>query len=306
MKYYIEKEIRTTSELIKPFEFKGYKFRHWHYDVNEGWLGDSWIVSKEVIADNYEEAFKLFSENLAPLLSKISFVSQCYLEDVYGSLAIVRLDDNPEKYIYLRKTRDRGPSKLCFMKEEINALSDLDSIDNNEFFLRMHVSNNSSTYRSRLVSLIHAVESLAGDKTKSSSCNNCNTELKCEKCGVSIEYKALDHSKARKILDNNSLYQKIWGGSGIRNQLMHGREHNLDLDYLGEIYNSILAYVNSEYGVEIQEVVAPQRHFFGNLSYQSCVYEVDDLESIDLKELIEGYDSNRRRRGVDAIFLASY
>ena len=94
----------------------------------------------------------------------------------------------------------------------MQSLENLERYDKNEVFTYLRESTNAGSFTTRLAMLVAALEAIAG-------------EMKNQKIrGTDKKY------IAEKILKNSDLCDNIFKyGTGIRNQILHGHEINLEI-----------------------------------------------------------------------------
>lgn len=88
MIYTIEQRIHTLAQnAILGHEKAGFTvdnvaFVHWGSDVTHDWSYDFWLATTQVDAENYHLAFHQFRAALLRIVTRISLVSQCYIDSV--------------------------------------------------------------------------------------------------------------------------------------------------------------------------------------------------------------------------------
>lgn len=250
-RYYIEHHIKTLAELWEPFEYRGYKFSGWKIDYTNG-CQDGWLAQKEIVQDSIDNAWKEFMAEFISLVDKIGFISQCYTSFELQPYVIYRKD---REEVFFKYAREQRPVPLHFNKPDMQSLENLERYDKNEVFTYLRESTNAGSFTTRLAMLVAALEAIAGEVK--------NRKMR----GTDKKY------IADKILKNSDLCDNIFKyGTGIRNQILHGHEINLEIhgetNYNEQIYSSIVDFFNDNYGLKINtNVVNPQRTFPG--TYQT-------------------------------------
>lgn len=250
--YFIEHGVKTLAQLFDSFDFDGFKFEQWDSSFSEGPKGTAWRVSRIVQANNINDAFQKFSSELFPIVNRIGFVSQCFTMIELQPFFVIKMNQNEERILFVRYTKERVGTPLVFGQEEQTALAALENYhEKGDVFRLLRESTNASFFYTRLAMLVAALEAMAGERT--------NTPAK---------FKMTDKDYIRtQILKDDGLYNAVFGyGTGIRNVILHGMKlapedgENKDRNYIGELYKAILGYFRETHGVEINTcVVSPQR-----------------------------------------------
>lgn len=244
-KYEISQKIKTLAELwhpFEPFDYNGFHFEQWGFTWADGPKGKAWIASKLIKADNISEAVDVFFKDLLDIIDRCCFVSQCYFSIVSESYMAVKKNNNPDNVFYLHYTKERGGGPLTFLKEQIESVKKLESFPRKPALMYLNESTNAMTFYSRLAMLIIALESIAGEKSP-------NVTDK-------------DFIK-NKILKDGTLFDEIFAyGTGIRNQIFHGKEVNITEDYIDKIYKKIVEYFNTEYNTNVDLNVKIHKELF--------------------------------------------
>lgn len=282
-KYQIEHRLKTKAECTQPFIIKDYKFEHWEVKHGEGCLTDYWSVTKDIEANTWSEAYKEFFEGLMPLLSRISFVSQCAMDIAWQPFLIANLDQ-ADNVIFLEYTKDIETCSLMFRERDVENLEKIIDKGDDDFFLFMMHSSNALYIWEKLALLFSAIESLTKGTLTST----------CSKCGDVRTHNGADKEKL-KVLLGDDLYKKCWGGGGLRHKLSHGTyPTNVDGDLAEKVYWRVIKCLNAEYDLDISEsVVSPQRSFYGQKelgrnfylctvdknppSLKFCIEKIDEL-----------------------------
>lgn len=276
--YLIEHKIKTLSQLSEPFDYEGFNFRQWDFNYRNGWLGEAWISKKTIVAKNATEAINNFRKELIPIADCIAFVSQCYTTVELEPFMILKQNNNLEKILFLRYSYESKGVPLHFNDEEKNALKSLENFKEKHTFRYLRESTNSSTFYTRLAMLVAALESIAGQK------------LIKDKKYTNKEY------IEKEIIKDENLFKKIFTyGEGIRPQLFHGCEIDLDsenINYVAEIYKKIVNFFNNKFNTKINiGVVNPQRTPFGNYRGGSVWLKLKNKENdINIKDVVEIFE----------------
>jgi len=268
--YHIQRKISILAKLYDSYDYKGFHFEPFSNDMVAG-PKDGWVVSKTIDVDNVDAAFNSFNCDFFPLLDKISFVTQCYAAIEWEPF-LVKREDRAE--FFLLHSKGRNPVPLSFGKKERESLEKLEKYEEKgDPFYYLGEAINASQFCSRLPMLTSALEGIAGEKGKNST----------------------NHRYIKnKILKDNKLHKKIFnGGSGIRNQILHGKkiddgEHG-NIAYNDIIYKKIINYFNSKHGTNINtEIINAPRNITGNHQY-CCMWlkPKSGKNDIDFRELCE-------------------
>ncbi len=289
--YLIEHKIRTLAKLWdNKFTHNGLEFRHWDLTMQEGSIGKAWIVRSEMDAPTVVDAINDFRRSLMRLLDRIAFLSQCYTYANIESFMVVRQNANPKQIFLLSYVKDIEGVSLSFREDEVKSLEQLESYaEKGDVFRYLCEAANATSYYTRLVMLISALEAIAGEKT--------------EKKGRKQTDKAYIRDQ---ILKDSELYGRIFKhGKGIRNCLLHGgkidftaAEHR-DIDYIDNIYKAIVRYFNENHGTNINtRVVKPLRTPHGNYTISRPWLKPKQTGyAFDLKTVIEHYAEQYDRNG---------
>ncbi len=297
--YHIEHRITTVAELYDRFEFRGFTLAPWKYDPVSGTCGDAWCVIKAIEAENVDEAFLTFRRELLSIVDRIAFVSQCYTVAEQDPYLVIRINDNERRQLFFRYSEERPVTPLMFMDEEKNALEALEAYkDKGDVFRYLREATNATTFYTRWMMLISALEAMAGERV----------DLKGRRKQTKTTY------IENEILKAKDLYEKLYGyGTGLRHKLMHGGKVDLtsdehkDRNYVAEIYEAILRYFRESHGAVIStEVVGPQRTRLGN--YRSWAGWIEPRKSdvpLDLLSLHEAFKNTNDGgvEGSDANFI---
>jgi hypothetical protein len=273
-KYEISQKIKTLAELWDPFDYNDFHFKQWDFTIVDGPKGKAWIASKLIEAGNLLEAVAEFHKDLLDIIDRCCFVSQCYFSIVTESYMVVKKNNNPNNAFYLHYTKERKGVSLQFNKDEIVALKKLETFPRKPAFMYLNESTNAMTFYSRLAMLIIALESIAGEKLSNVTDKDCIKN---------------------KILKDSTLYDEIFAyGTGFRNQIFHGKEVKITVNYIEKIYKKIVEYFNTEYNTNVAlNVKNPQRTFHGNYAKLQGFYKpTDESTKINFKEITEEFDKD--------------
>ena len=235
--YVIEHRIDTLLELWKPFNLNGFFFEAWSTDMMAG-QQDGWIAKREVEADTVDNAFREFSKDFYRLVDRIGFVGQCYTA---AELEPFRITKPADERFFWRYSKKSNPVPLHFEEAERRSLDALESYkEKGDAFRYLREASNSTSFYTRLVMLVSALEAMAGDiQTKQ---------------GPKTNKKYISNN----ILKDKNLCDKIFKHEkGIRNQILHGGFVDDDIhgavDYNVIVYDSIVDYFNKNHGLEIDK-----------------------------------------------------
>lgn len=269
--YLIKYKISTVAELIKPFQYEGYEFSSYS---EEWWNCGAWVASKTVKAKNAGEARFKFLNGLMPLVEHFSTISQCGFRFIANSYFIYRQTNNSERVVFIYYVRSVSHTGLHFDDQEISQLEKIRKVPNKKGFFYIMEAANATTFYTRLTMLIGAVEGFAGEITTK---GKVKTNLPIVK----------------KIL-GNELYDKLYTyGTGLRHKLLHGNieGHHLFEGINDDIYKKLTDYLKSEFDIHLEEnVVHPQRNFYGNFEQTQFFMKFKDEPTFDLKTIEEAVD----------------
>ncbi len=278
-KYLIEHKIKTITDLWgladgkQEFEFRGFKFRQWDFNISDGAIGNAWIAKREFEAKDAESAIQFFREELIDIVRRVAFVSQCFASADLEPYFILRLNDNPEQVFFLSYSEESEHVPLHFGEEEKESLEKLEKFPNPVVLEYIAQSGRAITYTTRLAMLIIALESIAGE--------------------ISPGKTNMQYIKD-EILKNYDLHDEIFKfGTGIRNKIFHGKEIVGGKDYAQIIYDRIIDFFNVKYGTKINtDVSQPQRHIFGNYyGYRGWLQPITNISNWELKYVLANHDN---------------
>lgn len=271
--YLIKYKVATLAELVKSFSYSGYEFNPYS---SEYWKCDAWAASKEIKAKTAAEARSKFIVGLMPLIEQFSVVSQCAFRLVANTYFIYKLNNNSEKIVYIYYVRSTDPVGLHFDDEEIAQLPKFKKLSNRSGLLYILEAANTNTFYARLALLIMAAEGLAGEEIKAG--------------------RKRTNKKFLKEILGDELYKKLYSEDRLRHVLIHGRLRDIKQQRLFEglsdaVYKKIREYLRRQFDILLEEnVVDPQRSFYGNFQYTANWWKFAKKPVLDLKELEEALD----------------
>ena len=279
-RYEIQHRIRTLATLDQEeiFSFRGIEFRPWAFSSTSGSSGEAWHASTLIEAPDVETAFKKFRSALFPIVDRIGFISQCYTTVEYEPYLILKINDNPSRTFFTCFITERNAVPLDFGEKERMALENLDAYEEKgDVFRLLREATNSPWFYTRFIMLVAALEAIAGEEIDRKGKKVTNHEYICD-----------------VILRDANLKDRIFKyEEGLRNQILHGhkidtKEH-ANIDYIREIYRSILRYFQEQHNVVIRpDVMHPMRTPTENFSTWSgwlCPRNAD--EKIELRRVWE-------------------
>ena len=134
--YLIEHKIDTLADLLdQRFDYDGFQFRQWDFNITNGSLGDAWIARKIVTAESVQDAINMYRASLFPIVDRIVFISQCSGLAEFGSFFILRQNNNEARIFFFRFIESASGVPLQFNATEQAALRSLEAIENREMFL---------------------------------------------------------------------------------------------------------------------------------------------------------------------------
>ena len=250
--YRIEWLIETVSKnaiLEKgksvPFVLENVRFEHWNYSVSEAWVGNRWIASSIVEADNLIGAINILYHKLGKIIPRLSLVGQCYVDFVNQPYSVHK---EGADLAYFFNTYEGTDSGLMFRENELDALKQLlKKKIPAEFFLYWNDIVNTIGYSSKLSLMCAAIEALVKKKD-----GNKN-------------WKKLERILGKKVK------KVLWGepsntSGALRNRLIHGEyfsSDDFDKNYVEVIHKKIICYFNNRVlrkKLINPNVKNPQRH----------------------------------------------
>lgn len=288
--YLIEQKVYTYSEIMKHqfFDINGFYFQNWNYGDGDMCLGNAWLVKKEIMAPSAVDAMNIFKKDLDIILIRASFISQCSIQFDINPFLILKLNNNPDNAFYLHFITEIKESALTFESNEQFSLRKSFEYMNDIVFDFLSASNNCLTNHSRLVSLIMALEAIAGEKEVQKCCTNCGLQAP--------KYFATNKQYIRdEILKDKELYTKIYAhNDGYRNAVFHGKSFGFTdgVDYADLIYKKIIEYFNSNYSFKINtNVVGTPRNGLGKYGKSNVWAKPKNLDQdISLRTLMLIYE----------------
>jgi hypothetical protein len=285
MTYKIQHKILTLARnaviidgKVTAFCVEDISFSHWDFEYREGWAGDAWLAESYVEAPNFHEACHIFRLKLGRIIPRVSLIIQCYIEFLNEPFLIHKENSD---VAFLRYTKERGSVGLMFMEREKKALDILliDTKVPDAFYRYWNDAVNTTGYSSKLLLMFSAIEALVKKDGKK------------------------DWQKIELIL-GKELTVDLFGtkknpDTGLRHRLVHGEyfdSADSTKNYLDLVHKKIIHYFNgSIFSEKIlnEDVVNPQRHFFGNKEEcKSFVKSVDNIHNLTLKDIVKDLDDN--------------
>lgn len=285
MRYRVEQKIETLANIaviqdghIARFPVGALTLSHWDFDISRGWASNSWLAEETVEADNFKAAFQAFRGNLGRVIPRISLIGQTYIDFFWQPLLIVK---KAEKLGFLRYQVKRSATGLMFVEDHREALVRLlaDTSIPEAFYYYWNDVVNAVGYTPKLSLMCSAIE-----------------------CLVRIGPGAKDWAKLERVL-GSELKKDLWGtpdspNTGLRHRLIHGEyfgPNDFTKNYVELIHRRIMAYFNDHVlGASLLEleVVAPQRHFWGNVEGADRFIKRKDQGELSLKSLLADFEEN--------------
>ena len=284
-KYKIEHKILSLSHCAvmkngeKPTSFvsEGIEFSHWDFNHRDGWLTNSWIAYAEVESTDFLKAVNDFRKNLFRIIPSISLISQSYIEYTSEPFLVHEISSN---IAYFRYIEDRIGGGLMFMEKDEKALKKLLENKNipDEFYNYWNDAVNTIGYSAKLLLMFSAIEALV----------------------------KVNGKKDWMLLDNilgKELVKELFGTKeephmGLRHRLVHGEyfgDQDNGKNYLELIHKKVISYFNTSVFNEpliSENVVQPQRHFWGNKGEAQLFLENKDHTNLfNLKDLLNDFDN---------------
>jgi len=283
-KYTIEHKILTLSDCAvmenkdKPASFNsnGIEFSHWDFNFRDGWLeNDAWIATVQINAKNYADAINDFWNRLRRLIPRISLISQSYIEYISEPILVYKIGSD---VAFLRYTADTMGGGLMFMEKEQKALTELLGVKKipETFYYYWNDAVNATGYSAKLLLMFSAIEAFV-KKNGQKDWNLINKIL-----GVDLV--------------KNLFGTKKQPNTGLRHRLVHGEYFNVgdhSKNYLELVHNKVISYFNTKILSESlisENIVHPQRHFFGNKQQGNFFLKhKDGSKSFNLKNLLNNF-----------------
>lgn len=280
--YKIEHKITTLAKNAVPdknknsyhiFSIGDIIFEHWDFNIRDGWLENAWLVKCDVSSHSFLKALNSFRKKLWKIIPRIALISQSYIEYHFEPFVVHKKYSNNAFFHY---TKDIESGGLMFMEKEKQALDELLAFSeiSDEFYYYWNDAVNTFGYSAKLLLMFSALEALA---------------------------KKRDKTKFRKPID---LYAHILGKrlaniiftptTGLRHRLVHGEYLSPKQDgkknYLNLIHKKVISFFNKKIfsrPLLSEDVVNPQRHFYGSKSeWHRFVKRVDSGTNFELKALL--------------------
>ncbi len=285
--YKIEHKILTLTTCavmedknnLTSFEIDGVKFSHWEFNYRDGWTNDAWLATAEISAESFLDALNELARKLSKLISRISLISQSYIEYINEPFLIHKKGSD---VFFFRYVADAHVGGLMFMENEQKALNQLLNNKNvpEPFYYYWNDAINASGYSAKLLLMFSAIESLVKDNGKK------NWNLTNEILG--------------KDLVKELFGTKENSNTGLRHRLVHGEYFgNLDhgKNYLELVHNKVISYFNKKVLDEkliLENIVNPQRNLFGNKEQENFFLKGKvEHRDLNLKEVLKDFDENR-------------
>lgn len=285
-RYVIQHKVLTLAKCAvmerqddpASFEIDGIKFSHWDFNYRDGWQKDAWLASAIVEGESYQKAFIEFNEKLSRLISRISLISQSYIEYLSEPFLINKTGSNTA---FFRYTNDVGVVGLMFMDNDQKALKILLDKKYNipeSFYYYWKDAVNANGLSSKLLLMFSAIEALVKKNRKK------------------------DWNLMNEILGKD-LVEELFGtkempNKGLRHRLVHGEyfdSRDNGRNYLEVIHNKVIKYFNDKIfqkSLINENVTDPQRHFFGNKEECNTFVRLKKGHSFDLKDLLKDLSEN--------------
>lgn len=287
-KYKIEHKIRTLAYCAvmenknKPasFEIDGVEFSHWDFNYRDGWRGsDAWLAVVEISAENYVDAVNGLVGKLFKLIPRISLISQSYIEYISEPFLVHKAGSD---VAFLRYTADVRGGGLMFMEREQKALIELLGAKEipETFYYYWNDAVNATGYSAKLLLMFSAIEALV--KKNGQRDWNLINEL-------------LGEDLVKDLFGT-----KGQSNTGLRHRLVHGEyfdggDHGKN--YLELVHKKVIFYFNTKIFSESlisEDVVHPQRHFFGNKKGGNFFLKCKDgSRFFSLKDLLNNFTDGR-------------
>jgi hypothetical protein len=228
-------------------------FSHWEFTYRDGWSHDYWLAIGTIEASNMHDAYNGFRAKLAKIIPRVALIGQCYVESVSQPFLIRRTDRDVAFLKYSRDTKGVG---LMFGAQELKALKLL--LENSQipeaFYYYWVDAVNAFGYSSKLLIMFSALEALFKSATGKQNKD---------------EYYAKIESVLGPELKTELYGTKDNSNVGLRQRLVHGEYLSAadTTNYVELIHKRLIGHFNDcifkEKLIE-ENVVNPQRHFFGN------------------------------------------
>lgn len=286
MRYRLEQRVETLADnavmkdgrIEAAFSVNGVRYSHWDFDFSRGWPTDAWLAEASIEAKDYKAAFRAFRQNLNRVVSRVSLISQTYIDFLHQPLLIVK---DGADVGFIRYMRKRGGTGLMFVEDHYRALKLLlaESTVPEEFYYYWNDVVNAVGYTPKLLLMCSAIECLArmGRRKK-------------------------DWAKIELIL-GKELKEELFGTEGnsdrcLRNRLTHGEylgSSDAGKNYVELIHRRMMTYFNEQVlkGPLLEMgVVSPQRHFWGNVEGGSWFIKRKTPGEFSLKSVLADFAKN--------------
>jgi hypothetical protein len=283
--YIVQHRLHTLVSFWTNFEVGKYpfftlddiKFSNWDFNLADGPKTDFCLLEAEMEASSLGDALSMFYKKINPIISRMTFVSQCYSEHLNEPYLIQKKGSNIALFKYAKESR--GIS-LHFDDGEglaLNILMSNKSIGD-EFFYYWNDAINTTSYSAKLLLFCSALESL-------------------EKSDFGKRYNKFI---LRTEILGEELKNKLWerNDKGIRHRLIHGEYFDKDTDkddYVDQIYKKVTGYFNTKIFEKdlIHDVKNPQRHPYGNKwGGHYFIKRTEESPVYNLKDMISGCDQD--------------
>jgi hypothetical protein len=264
--------VMNKEEDPASFIIEDIKFSHWNFNYRDGWQTNAWIATGEIKHENFIEAINIFRKKLSKIIPRISLISQSYIEFTREPFIIHEITKGVAVFEYNEDVKSGG---LMFMEKEQKALQKL--LDNKEiseeFYYYWNDTVNTSGYSGKLLLMFSAIEALS------------------KETGINMREKIFGKELAKELYEQNI---------GLRHRLVHGeyfsKKEDRESNYLESIHKKIMAYFNKKiFSEELlnENVVAPQRHPFGNKrGGRYIIKRKDGNNTFDLRDLLNDFNNN--------------
>ena len=270
--------VMDTKDKLASFVIEDIEFSHWDFNYRDGCLGDAWKAELTIKAKNSHEAFSYFRKKLTKIIPRVALISQGYVDFISEPFLISK--DGCDT-AFFRYVKDVGSVGLMFMEKEKEALNLL--LGNNtipeEFYYYWNDSVNTIGYSPKLLLMFSAIEALVKKDGKK-------------------DWELLNTILGEELL-KDLFGTKENSNTGLRHRLVHGEyfnESDHGKNYLELVHKKVIAYFNSfVFSKELihENVVHPQRHFFGNKEEcKTFLKNKDNSTSFSFKDILEDFNEN--------------
>jgi len=288
MRYRVEQKIETLAsnavikdDRVAMFTVGSVTLSHWDFDMSRGWTTHSWLAEQTVEADNFKAAYGTFRRGLGRIVPRIALICQTYIDHLFQPLLIVQEESS---FAFLRYRAKRSATGLMFDDDHRQALDRLlsDTSIPDAFYYYWNDVVNAVGYTPKLLLMCSAIE-----------------------CLTRTGRRKKDWARIERIL-GKELKEELFGtqensDSGLRHRLTHGEylgPGDSGTNYVELIHKRMMAYFNEHVlgapSLDL-EVVAPQRHFWGNFEGADLFIKRKRPGTLSLKGVLEDFEKN----GVD-------